>query len=115
MARHPLVLIALVHVLAWSGVACAQVPPCVGMVFEDGNDNGRHDPGERGLPGIGISDGERIVRTGTDGSYAGLGIQPGRTLFAIKPAGYRFADRDNGLPDFWRYLQPEPGPALKHG
>jgi hypothetical protein len=114
MARHPLVLITLVHVLAWSGVACAQIPPCVGTVFEDGNGNGRYDPGERGLPGVGISDGERIVRTGTDGRYD-LGIESGRTLFAIKPAGYRFADLDNGLPDFWRHLQPGPDPALEHG
>ena len=111
MARHPLVLIALMHVLAWSGIACAQIPSCVGTVFEDGNDNGRRDPGERGLPGIRISDGERIVRSGTDGRYAGSGFESGRTVFAIKPAGYRFAARGNGLPDFWRDQQPATGPA----
>ena len=115
MARYTFVLIVLVQALSWAGAACAQDPPCVGTVFEDGNGNGRRDPGERGVPGIRVSDGESIVRTDMHGMYAGLGIESGRTLFAIKPAGYRFASRDDGLPDFWRHLQPGPGPVLKHG
>lgn len=102
--------------LVWSGDALARMSPCNGgIVFEDVNDNARHDPGEPGLPGIHVSNGLRIVRTDSRGVYAGLGLDSGRTTFVIKPAGYGFARRADGLPDFWRHVQPEPGPSLKYG
>ena len=111
MAKRSLVVIALVHALSWSGMAFAQGPACTGTVFEDGNGNGSRDPGEPGVAGVGVSDGEGIVRTDALGTYAGRVIESGRMLFAIKPAGYRFASRDDGLPDFWHVQSPAaPGP-----
>lgn len=103
-------------ILAWAGDACALTPPCNGgTVFEDKNGNGQRNSGERGLAGIGVSDGVRIVSTDLQGKYGGLGVESGRTVFIIKPAGYGFVPRSDGLPDFWRHLQLEPGPLLKYG
>jgi hypothetical protein len=36
-------------------------------------------------------------------------------LFLIKPAGFHFANRSNGLPDYWRNVRIDAGPALKYG
>ncbi len=90
-------------------------PPCNGgFVFHDQNGNGRRDGAEPLLPGIAVSDGTRIVRTNARGEYF-LPVASGRTTFLIKPAGWQLASRADGLPDFWRHVQREPGPALKYG
>jgi len=102
--------------LSWAGNACALTPPCNGgTVFRDENGNGLRESGERGVPGVRVSDGLRIVSTDAQGRYDGLGVESGRTVFVIKPAGYGFVSRSDGLPDFWRHLQLEPGPQLKYG
>jgi hypothetical protein len=78
----------------------------------DGNCNGRRDAREIGLADVAVSDGERIVRSGRDGSYR-LAAAPGRTLFLVKPAGYRVASRSDGLPDTWASAEVA-GPALRY-
>jgi hypothetical protein len=72
--------------------------PCTPSVFLDSNRNGERDGRERGLPGIRVSDGERIVSTDRQGIYS-LTAEPGKTLFVIKPAGYALPRRPDGLPD----------------
>ena len=73
---------------------------CDSRVFVDANRNGVFDAGERGLSGVGLSDGEHIVRSGKDGRCR-LAASPGKTLFIIKPAGYVLPLRSDGLPDFF--------------
>ena len=95
--------------------AAALPPPCNGgLVFHDVDGNGRHGGDEPLLPGIAVSDGTRIVRTNARGEYF-LPVESGRTTFLIKPAGWSLARREDGLPDFWRHVQAEPGPVLKYG
>lgn len=93
----------------------AQVPQCAsGHVLEAGDPGGVAAPGAAGVPGVLVSDGRQLVRTSADGSYR---MQPaaGRTVFVIKPAGWQFTARADGLPDFWRH-QPDPTqPTLKYG
>lgn len=86
---------------------------CTPSVFLDGNRNGQRDGGERGLPGILVSDGDRIVRTDRHGVYS-LAAQPGKTLFVIKPAGYQLPRREDGLPDGFAN-QPGTLKGLKYG
>ncbi|MEO6104152.1 MAG: calcineurin-like phosphoesterase C-terminal domain-containing protein [Pseudoxanthomonas sp.] len=85
-----------------------------GVVWEDLNSNGIHDPGERPLAGIKVSDGVKLALTDAAGRYQ-LAAGDGRTLFVIKPAGYDLPARSDGLPDFWSNLRTEAGPKLKYG
>lgn len=90
--------------------------PCAdAVVFEDRDGNGVRAPGERPLAGIRVSDGSHIVETGPDGRFHLPPGPDGRTVFAIKPAGYALRGRADGLPDFWRNVRRAPGPALKYG
>lgn len=83
-------------------------------VFEDRNGNGLRDRSERGVAGVKVSDGVRIATTDRVGRYS-LPPVSGRTLFLIKPAGYRARLREDGLPDTWANWQELPGPTLKFG
>lgn len=95
--------------------ALATPPPCNGgTVYEDRNGNGERDPGEPGAAGVKVSDGHALVLTDERGFYL-LPTRDGRTTFVVKPPGFRFAQRGDGLPDFWRHVRREPGPVLKYG
>ncbi len=67
----------------------------MGVVFVDANGNGKRDGGERGLPGVGVTDGVGIVESGTDGAYT-IAIRPdptipwtpARTVSVCWPSGY---------------------------
>lgn len=98
-----------------AGFASAGQSSCTGgSVFLDGNGNGARDAGEVGLPGMRVSDGERIVVTDAAGVYR-LATPSGRSTFLIKPAGYRAMARADGLPDTWANMQTQAGPALLYG
>ncbi len=109
--RHAILIAAFLS----AAPAAALPPPCNGgVVFHDSNRDGVRGQDETRLAGIAVSDGTRIVRTNARGEYA-LPVEPGRTTFVIKPAGWQLGRRQDGLPDFWRHLQPRPGPKLAYG
>ncbi len=85
------------------------------VVFEDRDGDGARGPSDAPVAGIRVSDGRDIAVTGADGRFRLPGGGDGRTVFAIKPAGYAFVPREDGLPDSWRNPRPAPGPAPKHG
>jgi len=58
-----------------------------GVVFDDLNADGRREPGERGLPGVEVSDGIEVVGTGPDGGYR-LEAR-GRNVFVVMPGDRR--------------------------
>jgi hypothetical protein len=90
-------------------------PPCnMGMVWEDGNGDGRIDRGEKPLAGIKVSDGVELVLTDAAGTYQ-FPVVDGRTVFVVKPAGYDLPERKDGLPDFWNNIRTAAGPELKYG
>lgn len=108
-------LLATGLLLALALPAAALPPPCnAGYVYEDGDGDGRFGAGDRPLAGVAVSDGLRIVRSDERGAYS-LPVEDGRTVFVIKPAGYRFPTGADGLPEFWRHVQYQPGPELKYG
>ncbi len=78
-------------------------PVFTGVVFEDRDNDGRRSHGEHGIRDVAVSDGHGLVRTDAQGRYR-LPTAPGRTLFAIKPAGWRFGERADGLPAFWTHV-----------
>jgi hypothetical protein len=79
-----------------------------GTVFEDTNGNGLRDAGEAPVANVGVSNGHAIVRSAADGSYA-IAAATDDVVFAVKPAGFAFGKRKDGLPDFW-----EPGAGQAH-
>ena len=64
-----------------------------GVVFEDRNANGKRDSGEPGLPGVVVSDGDKVVRTSASGEY-GFRIRVDedphhRFVVVTRPNGFR--------------------------
>ncbi len=63
-----------------------------GAVYRDANANGRRDPGEKGLPGVMVSDGEAIRHTGSAGRYAfDFSVAENRFVFVVRPSGQRLS------------------------
>ena len=62
-------------------------PLISGVVFNDRNQNGVQDQGERGLKGIPVSNGDTIVVTDRKGRYT-LPWMEGSSIFPILPADY---------------------------
>jgi hypothetical protein len=109
------VRLSLCVVLVLPFAASAAAHACnAGVVYEDLNGNGTRDAGDPGLAGVRVSDGKRLVTTDTTGAWR-LPAETGRTTFVIKPAGFDLPTGADGLPVFWRHLQPVAGPALKYG
>jgi hypothetical protein len=114
LAPVALAAAALAAALA-PATARALPPPCnAGTVFHDLDGDGVRDAGEPGLPGLRVSDGERIVLTDAEGRYA-LDWREGRSTFVIQPAGWQVPMNEHGLPALWRNQQYHGGPAVRHG
>lgn len=60
-----------------------------GHVFVDKNKNGLFDKGETTLPGVLVSDGLNVVKTGKDGSFTLPGHEKEKFLFITTPSGYK--------------------------
>jgi hypothetical protein len=109
---RPVLLLALLLACA-TAVSAGETQR--GHVYADGNGNGIRDAGETGTAGVALSNGVDVVRSDAQGRYA-LPIAPWQTAFVIKPAGWRFPLRGDGLPAFWRHHVPEAGSQrLRYG
>ena len=107
--------VLLMMMVLWVAPAVAVSPSCPdAVVFNDLDGDGRRGANEAGVPDVAVSDGTTIVRTGADGAYS-LPALPGSTVFVIKPAGWRVALGDDGLPAFWRNVPPAGAPPLRYG
>ena len=80
-----------------------------GMVFNDLNGNQQRDPGEPGLPGVGVSDGQNILKTDSAGKYE-LTLDQSGIVFVIKPRDWMTPVKPNGLPFFYYIHKPEGSP-----
>lgn len=58
-------------------------PVASGTVFEDSDGSGQRSHANRGLPGIMVSNGQDVAKTGADGSWS-LPVRPGNSVFVIK-------------------------------
>ena len=59
-----------------------------GVVFLDADGDGVRDPGERGIPGVVVSDQVAVTTTDSDGQYA-LPASGGEFVFVSLPRGHR--------------------------
>jgi hypothetical protein len=100
---------ALVH--AQEGDAPTSVR---GRVFLDADGDGVHGRGERGVPGVKLSNGREVVLSDAEGRYS-IALRPGDTLFLVKPPGFGVPRGADGLPRFWRHHFPTGSPPLRYG
>ena len=106
----PLVMMGLA-LLAVIKPALTQAPPAPavirGVVFQDRNENGLRDPGERGVGDVSVSDGKVTVETDRQGRYT-LMVDTERRLtdivFITMPDGYVVPADADRTPRFYRIL-----------
>ncbi|WP_158807626.1 calcineurin-like phosphoesterase family protein [Beijerinckia sp. L45] len=96
---------------ATGGAAEAQTPATVtGTVREDISRTGGHAITDLPLPGVLVSNGREVVRTDANGRYT-LPIEPGMTVFVIKPSGFAVpGNLDTHLPLFSYVYEPDGTP-----
>lgn len=76
-----------------------------GIVFEDRNEDGRHDPDEPGVPGVLVSNGLDVVKTGEDGTYQ-LAVRPDMNLTVVQPSGWETPTDARRVPQFFYIHKP---------
>lgn len=93
--------------LAWAQDAVREPAVVSGVVYVDRNENGRRDASERGLGGVEVSDGTRIVQTDARGNYR-VEIDSERRItdlvFVTQPSGYAVPVDEFMMPQFSRGL-----------
>ncbi len=85
----------------------------VGVVFHDRNANGRREPGEPGITGVGVSNGVDVVLTDRRGRYA-LPVGQETVVFVIKPAGWMTPVDQHNVPKFHYVHKPAGSPTLRY-
>ena len=80
----------------------ARSQSAAGFVFEDLNGNGKKDRKEKGLAGIGVSNGKDIVLTDIHGRYE-LPVGNDNIIFVIKPPSYAVPVNGRNQPTFFLY------------
>jgi hypothetical protein len=87
-----------------------RAPDVSGIVFEDRSATGLRQAGDRGIPGVLVSNGREVVRTDAGGRYT-LPVDEEAIVFVIKPAGYAVPTNDDRLPQFYYIHQPKGSPS----
>lgn len=90
----------------------------VGVVFRDENGNGVRDEGERGIPGVAVSDQRLVTITDEDGRWSLPGHRKA-VYFVIKPRGYMTPVSPDNVPQFfYAHNDGDPldleGPVIPH-
>lgn len=101
-------LIGLLFVTC-SGVTQLSAANARGIVFEDRNQNGLRDAGERGLPAVPVSNQREVVLTDSEGKWS-LPYDEDTIFFVIKPSGWATPLDANNLPQFYYVHKPAGSP-----
>ena len=83
-----------------------------GTVFEDINQNGKMDSGEKGIEKVALTNGREVTLTNSKGKYE-LPLSKDMIISVIKPSGYRVAKNADNLPQFFYIHKPEGSPNLE--
>ena len=76
----------------------ASAAPVEGAVYEDRDGDGRRGLGERGIPGVLVTDGEVVVRTDRRARWS-LEVEPGDFVSVVKPADWALPVDEDMLPE----------------
>lgn len=110
MMRVRLLLVATMLLLA---VAPSLAATARGHVYLDRNGNEVRDAGERGLGGVGVSNGRDIVITNATGRYE-IDVDDDTIIFVLKPRGFRTPVDAQQLPRFYYIHKPAGSPSLEY-
>ena len=80
-----------------------------GIVFEDVNKNLKLDKGEKGVPGVLVSNQRDVVQTDEEGRFE-ISVDDETSIFLTKPAEYMTPVNENNLPQFYYIYQPKGSP-----
>lgn len=81
----------------------------VGTVFHDRDANGRREPGEEGIAGVRVSNGEAVVVTNQQGVFR-LPVEDGSVVFVTQPDGWK-STSESPVPYYVH--RPQGSPALR--
>jgi hypothetical protein len=84
-----------------------------GVVFLDLDGNRKQGPSERGLPGVGVSNGRQVVKTDAEGRYS-IEVDEDDILFVIKPRNYISPLDDLNISRFYYVHKPAGSPKLQY-
>lgn len=85
-----------------------------GVVFDDRNRNSTRDRGERGIPGVQVSNGRQVVTTDAKGRYE-VPVDDNTNVFVTQPAGYEVPVDEDNIAQFSYVHLPEGSPELRYG
>lgn len=94
--------------------AAADPEKLVGTVFDDRDRDSVHDPKERGVAGVTVSNGRDVVTTDKKGAYT-LPAFDNMTLFVTQPAGFQVPVDEQKVAQFSYNHLPEGSPELEFG
>lgn len=80
-----------------------------GYVYNDRNGNGKKERNEKGIPGVGVSNGREVVKTDKNGKYI-LPLEGDNLIFVIKPTGYKTVIGEDQLPKYYYNFKPQGSP-----
>ncbi len=84
-----------------------------GTVYDDANGNGKMERSEKGISGVGVSNGKDIVATNEKGEYS-IALNDGELIFVIKPAGYSLPLNEYNFPKHFYVHKPSGSPEMKY-
>lgn len=88
-------------------------PTVSGIVFVDGNGDGKFGEGDMPFAGVRVSNGMEFSKTDSNGKYE-LPLVDDMFVFVVKPTGYRTALNDDNLPKFFYTHKPQGSPKLEY-
>lgn len=106
-------LLLLIWPLAFLSFEVVAQTTVSGYVYEDVNGNGKRDRNESGIANVAVSNGKEVTITDAKGRYT-LPIQNDNIVFVIKPTGYKVAENEQNLPQFYYIHKPQGSPDLQY-
>jgi hypothetical protein len=105
-------MIKFAAVLISTGLSLAAIAQTSvsGYVYEDVNGNGKKDKNEKGIAGVGVSNGQDVATTDAKGKYT-LPIGSDNIVFVIKPSEYNLPVTAKKLPVFYYNHKPNGSPT----
>jgi len=103
--RKASIVLTIISVIYLATSAQAQ-DSVTGVVYHDSNNNGVLDHGEKGIPGVMVSNGRDIVLTDHNGEYE-ISATDDSIIFLIKPSGWSTSVDENNIPKFYNIISSE--------